>query len=78
MLNDSIIVYRTYVKRHDHRAGVPHHQNLIKFNYDVAQLQKIENKLKQQRQKSYNFCDFEATKFDKNVKYDNEALILII
>jgi hypothetical protein len=38
MLNDSIIVYRTYVKRHDHRAGVPHHQNLIKFNYDVAQL----------------------------------------
>jgi hypothetical protein len=78
MLNYSIIVYRTYVKSHEYRAGVPHHQILIKFNYDVPQLQKIENKLKQQRQKSYNFCDFKVTKFDKNVEYDNEALILII
>jgi hypothetical protein len=77
ILNCSIIVYSTYVKSQGRRAGVPDHQILIKFKNHVAQLQKVEKKLKQQTQNTNNFCDFVVSEFQKNL-HNNEAFISIL
>jgi hypothetical protein len=77
ILNCSIILYSTHVKSQDRRAGVPDHQILIKFKNHVAQLQKVEEKLKEQTQNTNIFCDFVVSELQKNL-HNNEAFISIL